>query len=392
MTPQTFTAGTLQDAIVQVRESFGANAKIISWRKVRGGIEVTAMGASKNALKIEREAENYSLQMGTAPRYDVFAHEEELAKKSNLPLNNLPNNKENNSKKGIEIIAKPKAKPLEKSFAKPQNNVQRNNLEAVGPSPKIGSNAPNIKRKIHPLIPLLVKSGLELRQLKPFAKYFDNGDNLSCLINILDCELEFAPIDAVPKNIIALFGNAGSGKTIGCAKLAARVLAANGRALLISTDTERQGGAGQLSGLAQKLGAEFEFADNLSHARNLALRAHSDGICVFIDCPSANIHDPSSIRFCQKIKDDIGAIGVLCLNADARSDDLTDNALAFKEIGIDSCILTRFDLTNRRAGVLPALLASKMKVAQISPSPYIAGGLALGTAKRLAQLILEPFA
>lgn len=388
MTPQTFIASNLQDAIGKVRESFGANAKIISWREVRGGIEVTATGGSNSSLKIEKEDDNYSLKIGTAPRYDIFAHEEELARKAKMPSNEITKNAPSGSKKGIEILAKPKSKPAPNSPIPSQEKPSKiaNSAPIIKPTP------PNAdKAKIHPLIPLLVRSGIELKQLKPFAKYFDNDDILSCLINMLDCEFSFDPIEAIPNNIIALFGNAGSGKTIGCAKLAARVLAANGHALLISTDTERQGGAAQLSALAQKLGADFEYADNLKHAKNIALRAQSGGISVFIDCPAANVYDPSSVRFCQKLSDDIGAEGVLCMNADARSDDLVDNAMAFAEIGIQRCILTRFDLTNRRGGILPALIASKLSVSQISPSPFIAGGLALGTPKRLAQLILEPF-
>ena len=381
MKPQTFTASNLQDAIGKVRESFGTNAKIISWREVRGGIEVTAMGPNENGLKIEKEAENYSVQIGTAPRYDVFAHEEELAKKAKTKQIS-PVQNPTISKKGIEILARSKAK----------HNIDENGTKSpIKDENEVPKSRNSKQPKIHSLIALLVKSGMDLRQIKPFAKYFEIADNLPCLINILENELHFAPIDAMPSNIIALMGNAGAGKTIGCAKLAARVLASGGRALLISTDTERQGGAGQLSALADKLGADFEYADNLTHAKNLAQRAHNNGVCVFIDSPAANIYDPSSIRFCQKLIEEISGEGVLCLNADGRSDDLTDAAMAFKAIGLKRAMLTRVDLTNRRAGVLPALFASKLKVAQISPSPYIAGGLALGTAKRLAQLILEPW-
>lgn len=382
MKPQTFTASNLQDAIGKVRESFGASAKIISWREVQGGIEVTAMAPNGAEIKREKETDNYSVQIGSAPRYDVFAYEEELAKKGKENTNDANLTNPAFAKKGIEILAKKKAKPFNQSIeAKAHIKPENPAIKSINP-PKPG---------IHSLIPLLVKSGMELRQIKPFAKYFDIKDNLACLIKIFENEIKFSPIDAVPSNIIALFGNAGSGKTIGCAKLAARVLASGGRALLISTDTERQGGAQQLSALANKLGADFEYADNLTHAKNLAQRAHSNGVCVFIDCPAASVFDPSSLRFSQKLIEEIGCEGVLCLNADARADDLTDTAMAFEGIGIERVILTRFDLTKRRAGVIPALLTSKLKVAQISPSPYIAGGLALGTAKRLAQLILEPW-
>jgi hypothetical protein len=50
------------------------------------------------------------------------------------------------------------------------------------------------------------------------------------------------------------------------------------------------------------------------------------------------------------------------------------------------------DLTTRKAGVLGALMAndtSTLAVAQVSDTPFIAGGLALATSSRLASMFLE---
>lgn len=381
MNTHLFSAGNLPDAMAKVREKLGKNATIVSWKDKGTGIEVTAMAQSNAASGFEEE---YVPKQGTAPRYDIFLAEEELARKAKA---NNPNQKPI-TKTGVEVLVKPKA-PAKQPTKAPVSAVASVPKKAIA-AQSTTSHA-QIRPKLHPLVPLLVNAGMELKNIKNFAKYLGDHDVLPTLIEILEAEYSFAPIDAAPSQIIALVGPAGSGKTINCAKLAARALAAESKVLAISTDTERQGGADQLRGLMDKLGAGYTYADNLTHAKNLAQRATKAGQVVLIDTPASGPHEPSSMRFTSRLIDEIGAEGILCLPCDKRADDIEEICAAYFEIGISRAILTRLDLTKRRAGVLLGLANKKLAIAHLSPSPYISGGLSLGTAHGLAKLIIEPW-
>jgi flagellar biosynthesis GTPase FlhF len=74
-----------------------------------------------------------------------------------------------------------------------------------------------------------------------------------------------------------------------------------------------------------------------------------------------------------------------------RFDDQEDLAKAYHALGAKRAIITRLDLTQRRASVLNALINADLALAQISSTPFITGGVAIATANRLAALLMEPF-
>ena len=243
-------------------------------------------------------------------------------------------------------------------------------------------------------MPLLVKAGLNLKEIKPFASFLEYGAESSphdILVKILEEKYDFEPLEAAPDHAIALIGPAGCGKTITAAKLAARALSSGVEVLLISTDTERQGGVEQLKGFAKKLGASFNFADNVTEAAHLVRGGLDAGKVVIIDCAAASHIEPASLRVTERIIEETQAEPILCLPCDLRSDDIEDLIGEYKSLGVVRNILTRSDITNRRAGPLVGLLNHGMKTSLISASPFIAGGIVMASPQRLASLILEPF-
>jgi flagellar biosynthesis protein FlhF len=166
-------------------------------------------------------------------------------------------------------------------------------------------------------------------------------------------------------------------------------MAKGGEVMAISTDSERQGGMEQLRNLVHKLGAQFAAADSVKMAKEIAQEGVADGKTVLIDTAASSHLDPASMRILARLIDETCAEPILCAPTDARSDDLLDLFGEFKEIGVKRTILTRMDLTLRRAGPLVGLHKHSLAVAQLASSPYISGGIVPATPKRLAQLILE---
>jgi flagellar biosynthesis GTPase FlhF len=360
-----FNGATLQDAVVKVRTKLGTDATIISWRNLGNGIEVTATPAKTK--KQERPHTNSS----KAPRYDIFAAEEEIA----------------NTKLAPRIIEPQKGtKALVKGLVT-KNPIETRGIEKTLHSVKAKPLA--TKTKIHGLVGILAKSGLSLPQIKPFAKYFDDIDVARTFIKILESEFSYNPIAQIPEGTILLAGPAGCGKTTTTAKLVARALVKGKEVLAISTDCDRQGGMEQLRNLVHKLGGQFATANSIDMTKELVQGAKADKKVVFIDTAASSHLEPSSMRVLARLIDETGAEPILCAPTDARSDDLTDLIGEFKEVGVKRTILTRMDMTLRRAGPLVGLKKHLMPVAQIAASSFISGGIVPATPKRLAQLILE---
>ncbi|WP_240007103.1 hypothetical protein [Pseudaquidulcibacter saccharophilus] len=386
-------APNLQDAMAKVKAELGENATIISWNNLGDAIEVVAHAGKPQNQQPAQPLGEFQTKGGTAPRYDVFEHEEALRQKElaerqrALRAYGGKATKETKSDKGgVGVLVGTKQKAVK------AQNVNAN-TEATAPTPTEQVEEKK-KPSLHPLVPLLVKAGLNLKEIKPFASFLEYGAESSphdILVKILEEKYDFEPLEAAPDHAIALIGPAGCGKTITAAKLAARALSSGVEVLLISTDTERQGGVEQLKGFAKKLGASFNFADNVTEAAHLVRGGLDAGKVVIIDCAAASHIEPASLRVTERIIEETQAEPILCLPCDLRSDDIEDLIGEYKSLGVVRNILTRSDITNRRAGPLVGLLNHGMKTSLISASPFIAGGIVMASPQRLASLILEPF-
>ncbi|NJR20544.1 MAG: hypothetical protein HC777_03185 [Hyphomonadaceae bacterium] len=107
--------------------------------------------------------------------------------------------------------------------------------------------------------------------------------------------------------------------------------------------------------------------------------------------PAAGPAQGADMRATHRLILDTRMEAILCLPAELRPDDMADLLAAYVDIGVHRAILTRLDLTSRRASALWALSEAGMALAQISATPYISGGVAIASAARLTALLLEPF-
>ncbi len=406
----TYFAPTLPEAIAQVRAELGPKAVVLSWRSTRGGIEISASAepGTKPRAKSAVAPERTKPVLGTTAKQETLAQHfkpEDFMMEAPrpAPADFTP----------PPSVAKPKAAPVtsrgtaallgrqaaakappREPAPKTAAPVAKTTVKASTPTgkPQAANPVEPAANKPAPsrLAVFLTRAGLTRDQAMAMA-VSDHAQMRQALSESLSQKLRFEPIEAAPTRPIVLVGPPGAGKTAAVAKLATRALAVGYEALLISVDSERCGGAEQLRAMADRLGAPFETATTLQDLSRLTKLARQAGQCVFVDAAAASPMQPSDMRSTERLVQEVGLEPILCMPADMRYEDLEDLGLAFGEIGTKRAIVTRFDLTKRRASAVFALHKAGMALAQISATPFITGGIALASAHRVAALLLEPF-
>lgn len=398
MRVRTFTAPSLPEAIMEVRRELGPAALVLSWRSVRGGVELSAStrrddGADLSALEAdapprppapdveEFRAWNAALGdkagKGRAPRFDVF--DRPAAERAATPVPRAARGA------AAQLLARQGAGSP--AAASPQTPAPASAPAAAPPAAAPSGRGP----RADPAIRLLMQAGLAPRAAARWREGLSGGDLRADLARFLGSGLGFAALEAAPRVPVALVGPPGCGKTVTAAKLAARALAAGATPVLVGADRDRCGGDSQLEALAGRLGTDLVLTGSVAELADVARAARAEGKAVLIDCLAAGPHQGSELRLCARLAEAARADMVVCLPADAREDDLLDHAQVWREAGATRAIVTRLDLTRRRAGVLDALMQAGLDLAQVSATPFIAGGLAPASAARLATLLLEPF-
>ncbi|MCU0882814.1 MAG: hypothetical protein MUF14_09130 [Hyphomonadaceae bacterium] len=409
----TFHGPSLNEAIADVRARLGQDAVILSWTRSETGVALTvSTRGTPNTRGKPNPAgghagsdgefdawNNVARRKSTAPRHDVFAGD---AAAVSLPLPEPRGPKPQSP--ALQSPAPQPAGPQERKtqgrMSGPRKVTAADLIRPAPPAPATASvprgkpdaapeTAPAQKS---PVQGLLLRAGMDPRVLDTLQFSPSETGMRRALIDLFSDRLPFNPLDALPRTPVALVGGPGSGKTVTAAKLAARAMAAGATVTLIGCDTGRSGGIGQLQALAARLGCTFETAGQAAQVREIAETAWAQGNAVILDTPATAglLHRDIALlaRLCEAAR----AEPVLCLPADMRSDDASDLLPVWATAGARRAIVTRLDLTSRRAGVLGALIGQQgaaIGLSQVSDTPFVAGGLALATPNRLAAALLE---
>lgn len=388
----TVVAPTLPEAMAEVRARLGASAVVVSWRQGPRGIELTASGkdedrgtvaanqppASGAAVRPQADADGSEFQAWNsvvshrsgrprAPRHDVFAGEPIAAAERAAPR---PVRATTSRSEGPDL-------------ARPQKS------QAAAPAPKPAAAPVPRRRGPSPRALEMMRLGLPALSWKHWQK-LDGPEPLERLLSAeLARQLIFANGIDRPAHPVVLAGPPGAGKTAGVAKLAARALEAGAPVCVISADTERSGGTGQLEAFARRLGARFETAASLNMAGRLAQQGLDRGDVVLVDAPAASHLIPADIRLAANLAAETGGSLVVCLPADGRADDLSDAAVAWREAGSDGVALTRLDLTARPMGAIDALARAGLALTWVGATAYIGGGLVPADPRHLARIVSD---
>lgn len=395
MRVSTYFAATLPAAMAQVREALGPKAVVLSWRNVRGGVEISASvgGADASPERTPSQPTRQSREDVLSNHFspDDFGEREIWLPKDQPRPATTPRQAPRVQERGLGALVKRQPSAKAAAPAQQPKPIQPMVQPRRESTPAQVLAAPEVKTATIPRLgAFLMRAGLSAKQAIAF------GGNATpelrrALTDCLTKALRYEPVEAIPTKPILLVGPPGAGKSACAAKLAARTLAAGHEVVLISADAERCGGADQLQALAKRLGARFQKVTTLADLNELVMEARGRGMVVYVDAPSACPAQPADMRATARMIDETRLEPVLCLPADMRPDDMEELALAYANLGVKRAIATRFDLTARRASALYVLKVADIALAQVSATPYISGGVAIATPVRVAALMLEPF-
>lgn len=199
---------------------------------------------------------------------------------------------------------------------------------------------------------------------------------LSCgpLEAALEASLRFARLpDGIVRPLL-LAGPPGAGKTLTCAKLAARRVLAGGTApLVVTTDAERAGATEQLAAFTRVLGITLAVAPTPGAAMK-ALARRAAGQPALLDTAGLDPFAPDGARALAALVAVTGAHVVLVLPAGLDPAEATDLARAFAALGATYLLPTRLDAA-RRLGAVLAAAATGLTLTEAGIGPQVAGDL-----------------
>jgi flagellar biosynthesis protein FlhF len=197
----------------------------------------------------------------------------------------------------------------------------------------------------------------------------------------------FAPLPAGRERPLMLVGPPGAGKTLTCAKLAARMVMRGGAPAVITADGQRAGAAAQLAAFTGVLGLTLAVAPApATLAKALARRAR--GEAVLVDTAGCDPFDPPQAVALRALASAAEAELVLVLPAGLDAAEAADLARAFAALGARHLVATRLDSARRLGAVLAAAEAGPLLLTEGGIGPEVADGLEplspAGLAARLA--------
>ena len=197
----------------------------------------------------------------------------------------------------------------------------------------------------------------------------------------------FAPVHFSPSEPIMLVGPTGAGKTSSAAKLAATASDKSAPALMLTADVGRAGAIEQIRSYSDALGADYFIIESPLDVQQV-LRSHRPNGAVILDTPGVSPYDSGDIAALRSYCEACHAEPVLVLPASGDADEYVDWAVAFKEIGVRRCILTKFDATKRVGAGLRAAFESELSLAHFSETPFISEGMLPASAEFLARRLI----
>lgn len=235
--------------------------------------------------------------------------------------------------------------------------------------------------------PAALAPGLLRHNLPPGLAAALAGIPAPALPALLARRLGFAALPEGCTRPLLLAGPPGAGKTLTCAKLAARMVRAGRPPLVVSTDHARAGAAEQIAAFTRLLGLMLALAE--APATLARARAHAaPGQPVLVDTEGCDPFDPQQARDLLALARSIEAEVVLVLPAGLDPAEAAELARGFALLGARHLVPTRLDQSRRLGGVLAAAEAGGLALTEAGTGPGAADGLTGITPEWLAGRLL----
>lgn len=172
---------------------------------------------------------------------------------------------------------------------------------------------------------------------------------------------------------LLLVGPPGAGKTLTCAKLAARATMAGQTPLVVTADGARAGAVEQLAAFTRLLRLTLAVAAQ-PEVLAKSVQRREPGQPAFLDGFGCDPFDASQAERLHRLIEAAGATPVLVLPGGLDAEESADLARAFHLLGARHMIATRLDSARRLGGVLAAAAAG-LALTEPGIGPQVARGL-----------------
>lgn len=215
------------------------------------------------------------------------------------------------------------------------------------------------------------------------------SDMTLALAAAIDARMKSAPIDFAEAKAFLLMGPNGVGKTAVAAKLAAHAKLAGRNVTLIAADVVGAGAVARLNAFAEHLDAAIVTADSAFVLATTTGDAVAQGTLAIIDTAGFDPRQPKIAAVYAALSkiESVEAVGVLSALTDA--EEAAEIASALSRIGAERLIVTAVDLARRAGALAAAAMTPGVRLAYITRSPFVAGGLETLTALALSRLLSE---
>lgn len=384
MGTRTYRAGTMREALAQVRRDLGGGAVILHTREVRRR-RLFGLGT--------RELVEVTASDGPEPPVRV-----------SMPAPTVPNGPLGRPAASAATVAPQGLSPLPGAQGGLDERLGRLHamVEALSRSGRVDHLAPDLPGELVPAYSGLLEAGvpevLARRLVRHVADALDPSElHRPRRVREALCEAVEAcvpvapPIAAVPgmRRVVALVGPTGVGKTTTVAKLAANFKLAHGaRPGLVTVDTYRIAAVEQLRTYAEIIDLPLAVA-NAPGAMRQAIDELGDVDIVLIDTAGRSPRDEVKIReladfLAEARPDEVH----LVLSAVAGERTLRAAVERFSPVGADRLILTKLDEADGLGGVLAVLGQADRPVSYFTTGQAVPDDIEPADRARLARLIL----
>jgi len=381
-----FTGSDMRQAIRKVRDTLGEDAVILSNHKVADGVEVVAaIDYDESLLDLHNQS---SEQQEQTEQYIEKEIKRDAVWDDVRYGRNIPNKKSAQPEQSFAEVAKEQQAPSaanyklndDESFKDMQAEIKSLRGLLVN---QLNGLAWENETKYHPvrarLLQRLIALGLSPILAREITEQVEESDDIDhcwrMALGVLAHKLPVAD-DAIlnrKRNIIAIVGATGVGKTTTVAKLAARYLMRHGkgRVGLITTDNYRVAAHEQLRSYARIMDAPMRVASDVESLQD-ALASYHDKDLVIIDTAGMSQRDMRlNEQFKLLIESGHDIQIYLTLAANNQRGVMMDVEQSFKAVPLAGCIITKVDETTSLGGCLSIATEQNLPVAYISDGQQV---------------------
>lgn len=416
MKVQRFVAADMRTALTEVRAELGADAVILSNRKVNGMVEILAardydeelINEALTETRIQRKPDSAAAYYENAARQARIAEELEadtVTLKTAAPVSAKSataaavHNAVSPAKAATAATAVPPVAPLQFDPVFNQMREELKSLRAMLESQHALSEW-GMLAKQYPLRVSLYRRLTELGLSQDVCKYLSKGlderhgdieQALQAALKQLMHQLPVSEDKLLDQGgICAMVGPTGVGKTTTIAKIAARFAMRHGQrhVALISTDNYRIGAHEQLQTYGRLLGVPVHAAASAQELSVLLHKLH-DKKLILIDTAGMSQRD-------MRLAEQFAVMGAhksvvksyLVLSANTQLPVLDETIVAFKQTSLAGCVLTKLDETASLGGIFSALIRHHLPLAWVSNGQRVPEDLQPARARELIDQAL----